>query len=230
MGPRQITGVSSGTKWPIEITFTPWDSSGMIMLSNPTGLPSAPIIRGTLKPHTSASRIPTFAPSSASTHARFTVTLDFPTPPFPDAIANSPERFADLLFGGHRRSSPGYDSTYMHGAYRANAVSLRRGSPHAGTARDRGAQGPRGGHAVPPLPVPAAIGAPGRRPRAGHPPVPASEHAPAAPAPSGRGRARRTGDPPDAGGRRPPPDPVRGGRRRAARGQRSQAARRHPVR
>ena len=40
-----------------------------------------------LNPHTSASRMPTRCPSAASAHARFTVTLDLPTPPLPDAIA-----------------------------------------------------------------------------------------------------------------------------------------------
>ena len=57
------------------------------MSSKPTGLPTAPIIRGTLNPQTSASRIPTLAPSAAIAQARFTVTLDLPTPPFPDATA-----------------------------------------------------------------------------------------------------------------------------------------------
>ena len=59
IGPRQITGVSSGTKNPIEMTFTPWASRGRIMSLNPTGLPSAPSIRGTLNPQTSASSTPT---------------------------------------------------------------------------------------------------------------------------------------------------------------------------
>ncbi len=87
IGPRQITGVSSGTKWPIEITFTPCASRGRIMSLNPTGLPSAPSIRGTLNPHTSASSTPTERPDFARAAARFTVTLDLPTPPLPEAIA-----------------------------------------------------------------------------------------------------------------------------------------------
>ena len=87
IGPRQITGVSSGTKCPIEITFTPCASSGRIMSLKPTGLPTAPSIRGTLNPQTSASRTPTERPAFASAAARFTVTLDLPTPPLPDAIA-----------------------------------------------------------------------------------------------------------------------------------------------
>ena len=87
IGPRQITGVSSGTKWPIEITFTPCASSGRIMSLNPTGLPTAPSIRGTLNPHTSASSTPTERPAFARAAARFTVTLDLPTPPLPEAIA-----------------------------------------------------------------------------------------------------------------------------------------------
>ena len=53
----------------------------------PTGLPVAPSIRGTLNPQTSASRTPTERPAFASAAAMFTVTLDLPTPPLPDAIA-----------------------------------------------------------------------------------------------------------------------------------------------
>ena len=87
IGPRQITGVSSVTKNPIEMTFTPWASRGRIMPSNPTGWPDTPIIRGTLNPQTSASSTPTRCPSAASAHARFTVTLDLPTPPLPLATA-----------------------------------------------------------------------------------------------------------------------------------------------
>ena len=87
MGPRQITGVSSGTKNPMEMTFTPCDSSGRIMSLNPTGCPETPSIRGTEKPHTSASNTPTRWPCAASAAARFTVTLDLPTPPLPEATA-----------------------------------------------------------------------------------------------------------------------------------------------
>src|SRR5512132_853222 len=108
--------------------------------------------------------------------------------------------------------------------------SLRPGSPHAGAARDRGAQGARRGHAVPPVPIPPALGAPGRRPRAGDPIVAAPEHpAPASPPPRG-GRSRGARDPPDGDGRRPAADALRSRRRRAARGSGPQAARRHPVR
>ena len=45
-----------------------------------------PIKRGIEWPYTSASRIPTRKPLRAAATARFTVTEDFPTPPFPDAI------------------------------------------------------------------------------------------------------------------------------------------------
>ena len=57
------------------------------MSLNPTGLPVTPIMRGTLNPQTSASRMPTRCPSAARAQARFTVTLDLPTPPLPDATA-----------------------------------------------------------------------------------------------------------------------------------------------
>jgi hypothetical protein len=49
MGPRQATGRPS-VKKPIEITFTPCASSGMIMPLKPTGRPVAPSMRGTEKP------------------------------------------------------------------------------------------------------------------------------------------------------------------------------------
>ena len=71
-------------------------SSGRIMSLNPTGLPWTPIIRGTLNPQTSASRTPTRCPSAASAQARFTVTLDLPTPPLPDATA---------MIGGRRSAN-----------------------------------------------------------------------------------------------------------------------------
>jgi len=44
-----------------------------------------PSIRGTEKPQMSASITPTVKPRVASPAARFTVTDDFPTPPFPEA-------------------------------------------------------------------------------------------------------------------------------------------------
>ena len=47
-------------------------------------MPSSP---GTEKPCTSASTMPTVRPMAASAAARFTVTLDLPTPPLPLVIA-----------------------------------------------------------------------------------------------------------------------------------------------
>jgi predicted ArsR family transcriptional regulator len=55
-------------------------------------------------------------------------------------------------------------------------MAVYDGEPHAGAARDRGAQGARRGHAVPPVPIPPALGAAGRRPRAGDPLSAAPEH------------------------------------------------------
>ena len=48
-----------------------------------------PNILGIEKPQTSASTTPTCFPSSAKAIARFVVTEDFPTPPFPDAISST---------------------------------------------------------------------------------------------------------------------------------------------
>src|SRR5713101_3148204 len=42
---------------------------------------------GTFGPYTSASIQPTRAPSNANATARFTATVDFPTPPLPDETA-----------------------------------------------------------------------------------------------------------------------------------------------
>src|SRR5438132_12147820 len=94
----------------------------MIMLSNPTGLPSAPIIRGTLKPHTSASRIPTFAPSAAKTHARFTATLDFPTPPLPEAIAINAVSGGNEIFDGGGACPAGAPRSCPTSAWRCSSL------------------------------------------------------------------------------------------------------------
>ncbi|MNJ53740.1 hypothetical protein D3C77_491480 [compost metagenome] len=52
-----------------------------------SGTSSIPIISGTLKPYISASINPTRCPLRASATAKLTVTVDFPTPPLPLAIA-----------------------------------------------------------------------------------------------------------------------------------------------
>ena len=49
--------------------------------------PWIPSMRGTLKPQMSASSTPTLRPRAAIAVARFTVTLDLPTPPLPLATA-----------------------------------------------------------------------------------------------------------------------------------------------
>jgi hypothetical protein len=47
IGPRQTTALSSSTKNPIDMTFTPWPSSGMILRSGDTGgRPATPNMRG----------------------------------------------------------------------------------------------------------------------------------------------------------------------------------------
>ena len=87
-GPRHTIGWPSGTKNWIEITFTPWRSSGMILFSGlDLGWPSTPSIIGMLGPVMSASIRPTDAPARASATARLTLTVLLPTPPLPDATA-----------------------------------------------------------------------------------------------------------------------------------------------
>ena len=44
-------------------------------------------MRGMFGPYMSASTSPTLAPVSRSARARFTATVDFPTPPFPEDTA-----------------------------------------------------------------------------------------------------------------------------------------------
>ena len=84
IGPRQMTGWSSGTKYPMERHLTPWADVGTTMSPMTTGSWSAPSILGTEKPYTSASSSPTRWPARASAMARLTVTVDLPTPPLPD--------------------------------------------------------------------------------------------------------------------------------------------------
>src|SRR5712691_2239653 len=83
IGPRQVSGVSSGTKNPIEIILTPWLSAGTSLPSRCSGGCSTPIIIGTLGPYTSASIKPTLAPCMVSATARLTATVVLPTPPLP---------------------------------------------------------------------------------------------------------------------------------------------------
>ena len=47
IGPRHTTALSSSTKKPIDMTFTPWPSSGMILRCGETGgRPETPNMRG----------------------------------------------------------------------------------------------------------------------------------------------------------------------------------------
>ena len=81
-------GWPSGTKNWIEMAFTPYRSSGVILLlALALGWPSMPIIRGMFGPVMSASSRPTLAPACASATARLTLTVHLPTPPLPDATA-----------------------------------------------------------------------------------------------------------------------------------------------
>ena len=88
IGPRQITGDWSSRKNPIEMSCTPYFSTGWIFLFCPArGTASVPIMSGMLGPYTSASSRPTVFPNVSSASARFTASVDLPTPPFPLATA-----------------------------------------------------------------------------------------------------------------------------------------------
>src|ERR1022692_4611149 len=82
---------SSSARNPIDSTFNSpaptgrW--SGIILPLRASMPPSMPSRRGTEKPQMSASSTPMVSPRRASATARFTVTDDFPTPPFPDPTA-----------------------------------------------------------------------------------------------------------------------------------------------
>ena len=89
IGPRQITGWSSGTKNPIDSTRTPWADAGTTRSPRITGSWSTPSIAGTENPYTSASSTPTEWPCRARATARLTVTDDLPTPPLPDETATT---------------------------------------------------------------------------------------------------------------------------------------------
>ena len=87
MGPRHTTGVLPSVNWAIEMTFTSWAIGGRIIDSTWVGRSVVPIIRGMEWPWMSASSTPTDSPRVAIAAAKLTVTLDFPTPPLPDATA-----------------------------------------------------------------------------------------------------------------------------------------------
>ena len=83
-----MTGRSASERNAMEITFTPWPSSGMILFCSPIcGWPSTPNIIAMLGPKTSASIRPTEAPETLSERARLIAVVDFPTPPLPLAPA-----------------------------------------------------------------------------------------------------------------------------------------------
>src|SRR5208337_2305077 len=86
IGPRQTTGVLvSGSRNAIDMTARlPVTCTGSIMFARTVGRwSSIPSILGMLGPWKSRSRSPTFFPWLARAYARFTETVDFPTPPFP---------------------------------------------------------------------------------------------------------------------------------------------------
>src|SRR5665213_1369158 len=72
---------------PRLMSFTPCAVSGWMRSPTTGGGAFTPIIIGTFGPYTSASMRPTRRPRFASATARFTDTVDFPTPPLPLEIA-----------------------------------------------------------------------------------------------------------------------------------------------
>src|SRR2546428_6377268 len=87
IGPRQTSGSRSLTRSVNDIILRPSDSTGMILLSNVPGRPLLPSIIGTSGPYTSASMMPTAPLEPRNPTARFTATVDLPTPPLPDDTA-----------------------------------------------------------------------------------------------------------------------------------------------
>jgi len=87
------TATCAGSIFPL----SSWSSAGH------RGDRRRPTCRGTLKPQMSASSTPTARPCAASAAARFTVTDDLPTPPFPPRDRDHAGGGADLGVG--RRAS-----------------------------------------------------------------------------------------------------------------------------
>src|SRR5438477_12224812 len=108
-------------------------------------------------------------------------------------------------------------------------ISLYGGIADARGEFDRGPQGARGRHPVPPVPLPATLRTARPDPGARRSSLAAPEHPAASPAPARGGRPRDERDPPGPE-RRATPDRLHGGRARRARGTRLPPARRHPDR
>ena len=86
IGPRQATGVLvSGSRNAIDMTARlPVTCTGSMVFARTVGRwSSIPSILGMLGPWKSRSSRPTFFPWLARAYARFTETVDLPTPPFP---------------------------------------------------------------------------------------------------------------------------------------------------
>src|SRR5438552_10015956 len=125
MRPRHMIASSSPDRNPMETTLSrpppTGFSRGMILgpasVRSPEIRPSSPSMRGRENPQMSASRTPTVRPLPARAAARLAVTEDFPTPPFPDAMATT------LVLAGI--SVAGAPSLAFH---RARAISAARSS------------------------------------------------------------------------------------------------------
>src|ERR1019366_1798367 len=87
IGPRHTSGLSPGLRKPIDISLTPYCSSGCMRSPKAIGVSLIPIMSGTLGPYTSASIRPVLWPNAARPTARLTATVVLPTPPFPDPTA-----------------------------------------------------------------------------------------------------------------------------------------------
>ena len=97
-------------------------SSGTILPCRASTSPSIPSRRGTENPQMSASRIPTTSPRAASATARFTVTEDLPTPPFPEAMASTRVDAGTAVSGASSRAF-----------HRARAMTAARSSASMAT-------------------------------------------------------------------------------------------------
>ena len=82
-----MIGASSPVRKPIEITWRPSFSAGMIFWPSVISWVLIPSMIGTFGPCTSPSIMPTLPPHFASAIARFTDTVVLPTPPFPAPTA-----------------------------------------------------------------------------------------------------------------------------------------------
>ena len=114
-------------KNPNETTFSPLDSAGCSLLLSTSMPPSfIPSISGMLGPYMSASSSPTLAPACCSARARFSDTVDLPTPPLPLATPMTFLTVARPVSSSRERPSMTFAVTFMSKLFRPSSSPITR--------------------------------------------------------------------------------------------------------